>query len=184
VKRGEAIAQRYARAVFSLDEGEPQRTAQRLAELDALTEEIVGSAELSRCLLTPLFPSSARRAVLAELCERLGLSREVRATALILVKENRMVLLPAIRDALRELVDRAAGRVEARVVSARPLDAAQQQALREALSRRVNAQVTLRLEVDPELLGGAVARVGDLLLDGSVRTQLQALGANLRRGPA
>lgn len=181
---GGAIAQRYARAVFGLGEGRAERTAELLREFDALVEEIVESPELSRCLLTPLFPREERRGVIGELCDRLELSPETRATAVILVNENRMPLLPAIRDELRRLVDRAAGRLEARVTSARPLDSEQQEAIRQALSRRLDAEVSLELEVDSGLIGGAVARVGDLLLDGSVRTRLENLGANLRKGSA
>jgi F-type H+-transporting ATPase subunit delta len=85
---------------------------------------------------------------------------------------------------MRRLVDVEAGRVEARVASARPLDAAAQAALQSALSRRVGSEVVLALEVDPTLIGGVVARVGDLLFDGSIRTQLENLGANLKKGPA
>ena len=48
----------------------------------------------------------------------------------------------------------------------------------------MNANVTLSVEIDPTLIGGIVARVGDLLLDGSIRTQLENLGATLRKGPA
>ena len=55
---------------------------------------------------------------------------------------------------------------------------------RQALSRRVGADVTLEVSVDPGLIGGVVARIGDLLLDGSVRTQLENLGASLRKGSA
>jgi F-type H+-transporting ATPase subunit delta len=178
------IAQRYARAVFGLAEGDAARAAGLLAEFDALTDEILGSDALRRCLLTPLFPRSERRGVVGELCDRLGLSPQTRATALILVAENRMGLLPSIRDQLRVLVDRTAGRMEAQVVSARPLDAEQQERLRAALARRVGADVALRLQHDPALIGGLVVRLGDLLLDGSVRTQLENLGASLRRGTA
>ena len=178
------IAQRYARAVFGLAEGDASRAARLLEEFDGLTDEILDSDALRRCLLTPLFPRTERRSVVTELCNRLQLSAETRATALILVAENRMGLLPAIRDQLRELVDRMAGRVEALVISARPLDAAQQERLREALARRVGASVALRLQQDPGLIGGVVVRRGDLLLDGSVRTQLENLGASLRKGTA
>ena len=178
------IAQRYARAVFALAEGDATRAARLLEEFDALTQEILGSDELRRCLLTPLFPRSERRGVVTELCNRLQLSPEIRATALILVAENRMGLLVDVRDQLRELVDRTAGRVEAVVTSARALDTAQQERLREALARRVGVNVVLRLRQDPALIGGLVVRVGDLLLDGSVRTQLENLGASLRKGTA
>lgn len=178
------VAQRYARAVHGLANGDAGRASRLLEELNTLTEEIVQSDALRRCLLTPLFPRNERRAVVSELCNRLGLSAEIRATSLILVAENRMGMLAAIRDQLRELVDRMAGRVEAQVVSARPLDAVQQDRLRQVLSQRVGAQVTLRLREDPGLIGGLVVRIGDLLLDGSVRTQLENLGASLRKGTA
>jgi F-type H+-transporting ATPase subunit delta len=181
---GTAIARRYARAVFGLGEGNPERTGRLLEEFDRLVEQIVASPDLRRCLLTPLFPRAERRGVVDELCEQLDLSLEIRATAAILVKENRMQLLPTIRDELRSLVDQMAGRLEAQVVSARPLDDAQQESLRRALARRVDADVSLRLEVDPDLIGGVIARIGDLLLDGSVRTQLENLGARLRKGSA
>jgi len=178
------IAQRYARAVHGLAEGDVGRAAHLLQEFDDLTAEILGSDALRRCLFTPLFPRNERRGVVTELCNRLQLSAEARAAALILVAENRMALLPAIRDQLRELVDRMTGRVEAFVVSARPLDAAQQERLREVLARRVGASVTLHLQQDPRLIGGLLVRLGDLLLDGSVRTQLENLGASLRKGVA
>jgi F-type H+-transporting ATPase subunit delta len=101
---------------------------------------------------------------------------------MLLVDQNRMGYLPQIRDALRELVEQAAGRVTAQLISARPLAQDEVERLREVLSRRVNAEVELQLEVDESLIGGVIARVGDLMLDGSVRTQLDSLSMNLRRG--
>lgn len=180
---GGEIARRYALAVFGLGADAAAR-AKLYAALDALALEIAGNDELASVLLTPIHPRSERKAVMNEIGARLGTSAEVRAVADILVDQNRATLLPAIRDALRELVDAEAGRVEARVTSARPLAAEAQEQLRQAISRRVKREVTLVVEVDPTLIGGVVARIGDLLLDGSIRTQLETLGANLRKGPA
>ena len=56
------------------------------------------------------------------------------------------------------------------------------QKLREALSRRVGAEVSLEVEVDADLIGGVIAQVGDLRIDGSVRTQVDQLAQSLRRG--
>jgi len=177
------IARRYARAVFGLNAGAKEH-ARLLDEVQSLAAEIAASDELTRVLLTPIHPRGERKAVVHELADRLGLSVEIRATAEILVDENRLQLLPALRDELRQLVDAEAGRVAARVVSARPLDAAAQRQIREALSRRVNADVAIEFGVDADLIGGIVARIGDLLLDGSIRTQLEQLGETLKKGPA
>jgi F-type H+-transporting ATPase subunit delta len=177
------IARRYARAIFGLAE-DAQAHARLLEEVQSLSSEIAGSADLTRVLLTPIHPRGERKALIHDLAERLGLSVEVRASAEILVDENRLQLLPALVSALQELVDLEAGRVGARVVSAHPLDAAAQQQIRAALSRRVNQDVAVEFAVDPELIGGVIARIGDLLLDGSIRTQLQQLGETLKKGPA
>ena len=120
--------------------------------------------------------------MIGELCEKLELSAETRAFAMLLVEGNRTIHVEAIRDALQRLVDEASGRQTAEVTSARPLDGAELEQLRQALARRVNADVTLEVSVDPSLIGGIVTRIGDLLLDGSVRSQLESLGDNLRKG--
>lgn len=180
---GGEIGRRYALAIFGLGADAPAR-AKLLADLDTLATAISSSPDLERVLFKPIHPRAERKAVMHDIAERLGVPIEIRAAAEILVEENRAQLLPMIRDQLRALVDTEAGRVEARVTTARPLDKAAQEQLRRALSRRVNAEVTLVAEVDPTLIGGVVARIGDLLLDGSIRTQLVNLGANLRKGPA
>ena len=181
MRRGSAIARRWARALFGLAEDLAGATA-LLEEFGALTEQIVESEELRRVLFTPIHVRSERRGVIGELCEKLELSRETRAFAMLLVDENRTAQLEAVRDALQRLVDEAAGRQTAEITSARPLDEAELEQLRRALARRVNAEVTVETHVDPGLIGGIVTRVGDLLLDGSVRTQLDSLRDNLRKG--
>ncbi len=175
------LARRYARALFDLAQ-EAQATERWLAELTEFTQMARDNPELERVLFTPLYPREERRKVLRELAQRLSLAPELRSFLLILVDENRTVLLPSICDAVRTLWDRSIGRVEAVVCSARPLTPEQEDSIRSALSARISAEVNLRTEVDPELIGGVVARVGDLLFDGSVKTQLASLADSLRKG--
>lgn len=178
---GTAIARRYGRALFGLgqERGDP---GSLLAEVEEFTDTILDSAELRRVLLTPIHPRRERRGVVRELALKLEVSDEVRAFVMLLVDENRTALLPDIRDALKELVELAAGRVKAYVSSARPLDRDQLEGIRQALARRVGAEVSIESEVDPSLIGGVVARVGGLLLDGSIRSQLDSLSERLRKG--
>jgi F-type H+-transporting ATPase subunit delta len=182
VTRPGAIARRYARALLAV--GHERGSARAvLSELGTLTEEILESDPLRRALFAPIHPRAERASLLADLAGRLGLSPELLAFGRLLVEENRVALLPAIRDALERIVEREEGRVVAQVTSARLLTQEEIRRLSEALSRRVGARVTLSLDVDERILGGVVARVGDLLLDGSVRTQLSSLAESLRRGP-
>jgi F-type H+-transporting ATPase subunit delta len=175
------LARRYAKALFDLgrETGSP---AALLEELDALAELVEEHRDFARVIFTPLYPREQRRGVVKALAERLELSAGIRAFLLILVDENRTVLLLPIRDELKILVDRAAGRLQAQITSARELRPEELTQLKAALARRVNAELTLEVKVDPQLIGGVVARVGDLLLDGSVRTQLASLAESLRRG--
>ena len=175
------LARRYAKALFDLglELGSP---AALLEELETLAQIASEHRDFARVIFTPLHPREQRRNVVRALAERLGLSAGIRAFLLILVDENRTALLLPIRDELKIMVDRAAGRLQAQVTSARELGADEIAQLKAALSRRVNAELTLEVKVDPQLIGGVVARVGDLLLDGSVRTQLASLAESLRRG--
>jgi F-type H+-transporting ATPase subunit delta len=177
------ISRRYARAIFGLAEGAAGH-AKLLTEVRALADEIAGSPELTRVLLTPIYPRAERKAVVNEIAKTLALSVEVRAAADILVDENRLQILPSLVQALQQLCDEEAGRVVAKVTSARPLDAESQRQIKDALARRVNADVAVEFAVDPELIGGVVARIGDVYLDGSIRTQLEQLEETLKKGPA
>ena len=181
--RGGSIARRYARALFAIgcEEGDARAL---LEDVETLTEQILEDPALRRVLFAPIHPRAERQGVLAEVAQRLGLSAEVRAFAALLVEENRTPVMPAIRDALREMVEQQEGRVVAEVRVARELSAEELERVTEALSRRVGASVRVSVTVDERILGGVVARVGDLLLDGSVQTQLASLAGSLLRGLA
>lgn len=183
MRRVGRLARRYAKALFALGQERGDVSA-LLSEVDSLVELVTGDQRLRSALFTPLHPRAERRGVIAELVEGLELSRELHVFATLLVEQNRIRFLPEIRDALQELVDQAAGRVEAHVTSARPLSGETVAELRQVLSRRVEAEVSLELAVDPDLIGGVITRVGDLMFDGSVRTQLDSLAQNLRKGSA
>ena len=77
------------------------------------------------------------------------------------------------------LADAAAGLTKAHVRSASPLSDAQRERLQRALERKSGGRVDLEIELDASLLGGAIAQVGDLVYDGSLRTQLRQLRATL-----
>jgi F-type H+-transporting ATPase subunit delta len=173
-----SLARRYAKAL--LDIGIQQQTYDALGkELDRTAATLTSSPELRHALENPVFPMEKRRLVLEELARRLGLSKVVRNFVMLLLDKGRIGALPDIARAHRTLVDEHAGRVRATVTSARPLDPALEQRLKTALERQSGKVVILEKKEDPSILGGVVTQLGDVLYDGSVRTQLQQLREEL-----
>lgn len=179
--RRSAAAERYARALFSLARDEDRVDAVR-GELDRLVEAMRAVPAFREVVVRPLHPAAERRRALGAVGERLGLSPLLRNFGSFLIDQRRTRDVEAIRDDYVRLAEEAAGRVRGEVVAAAPLEAAQVERLRAALSRRTGRDVQLTVRVDPALLGGATARVGDLVFDGSLRTQLAQLRASLTGG--
>lgn len=179
--RSSAAARRYARALFSIakDEGAIDSVRAELAAMDRL---LADTPDLHDALFRPLHPVKERRAVLRSVCERAGSSPNVRRFLVYLIDQRRLVDFDAIRGEYERLADEHAGRLKASVVAASELLPEQRERLRAALARRTGRQVELQVEVDPGLIGGAIARVGGVVIDGSLRRQLSQLRDTLTRG--
>jgi len=178
--RSAAAARRYARALFALageeDRVEPVRAS--LAELDDLLRD---HRELRNLLLTPLHPVAERRAVLRALVEKLQAGPILGQFCAYLIDRRRLIEFKMIREEYDRLADEATGHVTAEVLAASELSPGQREQLQRALSTRTGRTVQLDVNVRPDLIGGAIAKVGDLVFDGSLRTQLAQLRANLTR---
>jgi F-type H+-transporting ATPase subunit delta len=175
-----AAARRYAKALFELAK-ESGRVAEIGGELASIGDLLEGNPELHNVLFRPLHPVAQRRAVLDGVTERLGASPTVRSFFSLLIDQRRLVDFPGIRDEFERLASEDAGLRRAEIVSAGALRDDQLERLRRALSNRTGSEVEITVRVDPSLLGGVIAKVGDLVFDGSLRTQLRQLRANLAR---
>jgi F-type H+-transporting ATPase subunit delta len=169
-----SVSRRYARALFSIgvDRGNFEQLGK---ELDAFADLWAGSAELREALANPVFKAAEKRAVLQSLLPRVAPNGDVQKFILLLLDRRRLQAVPTIARAYREMTDLHTGRVRAHVTSAQPLGPTELNRIRDSLARRTGKHVVLEASVDPALLGGVVARVGDLVLDGSVRTLLGTL---------
>ncbi len=171
-------ARRYARALFALAR-EDDEVASIRAELDDMARLLAANPDLQRRLFQPLHPVRERREVLKSICEQGRGSRMIRNFFAYLIEQRRLVAFDAIHDEFNRLADEAAGRVRAEVRSASPLRDEQRVRLIDALAQRTGKEIELTLQVDPSLIGGAIATVGGLVFDGSLRTQLLQLQGTL-----
>jgi F-type H+-transporting ATPase subunit delta len=97
----------------------------------------------------------------------------------VLAENHRLLLLPEIAAHYEELRSAVENTEDVEVISAVPLNAAQAQQLEQALSARLKRRVRMRTAVDATLLGGAVVRAGDLVIDGSLKGRLERLATEL-----
>ncbi len=174
-------ARRYAKALFGLAKDE-RKVPEVRQELDSLAGLMRENGELRDALLTPLHPAEERKAVLAAIAERGSLSELLVSFTRYLIDQRRMVDFVTISDEYARLADEDAGLLTAQIISASALDDRRKDRLRRALSEQTGREVRLEFELDPDLIGGAIAKVDDLVFDGSLRTQLSGLRANLMKG--
>ncbi|MBV9948131.1 MAG: ATP synthase F1 subunit delta [Myxococcales bacterium] len=168
------VARRYAQALLEL--GLEQGNVERIAdELDTVAGAWRVSADLRNVIENPLVPHEAKRAVVTELTEQIGASATTRNALLLLVDRRRTKTLPYIARTLRELADARRGVLRAEVTTAVALGDGYYARLQAQLERMTGKRVVVDRTVDPAILGGVVTRLGDRIIDGSLRTRLESL---------
>jgi F-type H+-transporting ATPase subunit delta len=168
-------ARRYAEAAYAI--------ARDHGTQDQWRDDIASIAELLRHPQAAAYLDDAkvRDEDKARLLERaLDISPLGMNLAKLLLQRGRLALAPAILAEYDRMLDAERGIARAHVTTAVPLGPAEERAVAERLRQLVGArEVRLETEVDPALIGGMVARIGDRLIDGSVRTRLQELKRSL-----
>lgn len=172
-------ARRYAEAAFDI--------AQRDGTVDAwlaALERVAGGvaeADWARRLEDPAVPFEQRSEALLS---TLGADAPPKVANLLqlILQRRRVDLLPGLAREFRRLYNRQAGITEAAAISAAPLDEDEVDALRRRLEQLAGGRVQLQLTTDPSLLGGIQVRLGDRLIDGSVRGRLERLRSRLAAG--
>jgi F-type H+-transporting ATPase subunit delta len=177
--RARTSARRYAEAAYAIALRD-DAVESWLADL-RVAAGALGGGEPAQLLASPVIPVTARlEAVEATLRGRV--SDKVRNLVSLLVRRGRIDQLTAVVAEFQRLRDARAGIVQATVTSAAPLTDADVAALRDRLTGMTSGTVEIRTRVDPTLLGGVTVRLGDRLIDGSVRGRLDRLRSRLASG--
>lgn len=175
IVRARPVARRYADAYFGL-----AREAEDIAgwrnELAAVTAAL-SDPEVSQAMLNPRLNLAHRVQIGMQLLE--GVSEQARNLARLLIERQRTAYVREVLAAYDELADRASGVLRAEVVTAVPVDAKVTEQITSALSRRFGQSVRPVIRQDPAIIGGLVVRIGDRVIDDSIRTHLQQLQASL-----
>ena len=172
------IAERYSRSAYQLAE-EKNITGSFFQELQAVQNAMTIRPELMSLLKSPLITHDEKRSLIEGILgpKSSSLAREFLN---LLVKKNRIDLFPDIVGELKRLTNEREKIQEVTAISARELHPSILQLLQKTLEKVTSRKIILRTEEDPSLLGGIQIQLGNRLLDGTLRSKLNALESQLR----
>jgi F-type H+-transporting ATPase subunit delta len=168
----EEIAQVYARSLFEVAE-EHDRIDVVRDQLGQFTDALAGSRELELFFFSPYFSTEEKKEGLDKAVE--GEDDIIRNFLAVLIENHRMPALMRIRREYDELWREANKMLPVQITSAVPLDERVHTRIGEEIGRQTGRKVELSANVDPDVLGGIVLRVGNSILDASIRTRLERL---------
>lgn len=173
------LAKRYAKALFAVGK-EDGAFAEYAKTLNAMAELYAAVPELGDALNNPLYPLDVREKVMADIITAAGVSGVMGNFFKLLVQKRRADILPDIALVFQAMVDEDNNMCQGTVITATELTPELSAKVRETLEKITGKQVVLTAQVDPSIIGGVVAKVGDLVLDGSIRSQLAGLKESIK----
>jgi F-type H+-transporting ATPase subunit delta len=176
-----AIARRYAKALLLIGKDDGQAEVYR-EELGGIADLVAREVELEQAICNPLYDASSRKKVLQAVIDKLNPSVTMKSYLMLLFDKGRIGFLRTINEFYHKFADELKGIARASLISATELTSETVDKISGALSKRTGKEVVLEVKQDAELIGGIVTRIGDLVLDGSVKTQLLNMRESLKRG--
>ena len=170
----DVVARRYAEAFY--DVARSQGRVDELRRGLATAVAVVTDSAVAAALRNPRLAAEDRRRVLNLFGD---VDTETRNLVRLMLERGRLTLVPEVLDDYDQLVDRDSGVVRAQVTTAVPVDGELERRIRDTLTQRLGAAVQTTIDQDPGILGGLVVRVGDRVIDSTVRTRLEQLQAAL-----
>ncbi|MBX3216067.1 MAG: ATP synthase F1 subunit delta [Labilithrix sp.] len=168
------IARRYATALLEIG-SETQQLDALVDELQRAAQAYDLSADLRSALADPLVSVQAKHEIVKEVATRLALGQVTKNALALLVDRRRIKALPAIAQRLREMADDKRGVLRAEILTAMPLPEEYFTQLQQQLERVTGRRIALDRKLDPSLICGVVARVGDTVYDGSLIARLRKM---------
>ena len=173
------LARRYSKALFSV--GKDEGTFEQYSEvLQGLKDLFISNPEVIDALTNPLYPMDTKEKVMAAVVDSMDVDKIMANFLGLLVQKKRAEILPEIAEEYQAMVNEENNIVHGSVVSAIELDSDLQSKVQATLEKLTGKKVELSTSVDSSIIGGIIAKVGDLVLDGSIKAQLTGLNDSIK----
>lgn len=173
------LAKRYAKAIFTI--GQEQEKYEEYDEvLQGLADLYTTHPEVVDAMTNPLYPMDVKENVMKGIVGSMKVDTIMGNFLNLLVQKKRAEILPEIAVAFKTMVDEAKNISHGNVISAIELSDELKANVQTILEKLTGKKVELTTSVDPSIIGGIIAKVGDLVLDGSIKTQLAGLKDSIK----
>jgi len=172
------LARRYAKALFAV--GKEDGKFEEYSDALRGVAQLYIDTDLEDSLTNPLYPMDVREKVMEGVVASIGVDKVVANFLNLLVEKKRADVLPDIADEYQIMVDEEKNVSHGTVVSAVKLSKGLQSKVQKTLEKITGKKVELTASVDPSIIGGIIAKVGDLELNGSIKTQLASLKDSIK----
>ena len=173
------LAKRYAKALFAVAQEEGKSEVYR-ETLNVLGDFLVEYPEAMDALTNLLYPMELREKVMAQLISELKADQFMANFLNLVLQKKRADILPEISSEFQALVDAAQNVSRGKVITASEISGDLQTKVQSTLENITGKKVILSTEIDPAIIGGIIAKVGDLVMDGSIKTQLAGLNESIK----
>ena len=175
------IANKYARALIELAK-EDKKEARYGKEILSFSTMLKSDKRLWNFFVGPAGSLEIKKSALKDIFSKINFSKVVKNFLHLLLEKERLVLIGEIAESYHLLLDETEGKVRAKIVSAAPLTKTEINKIVEGLSTTVGKKIVADVNLDTDIIGGIVVYVGGLVFDGSIKTQLENIGYNLKKG--
>jgi F-type H+-transporting ATPase subunit delta len=175
------VSKRYAKALLSLGK-EDDKFQQYGEELEDFSSFFQQNLDFGQAISNPAFTLEDRKKVLSVVLAKSRYSQTVKNFLLLLIEKNRIGAVPAIHAYYNKLTDEVANIARAEVITPMPLSDTAKERLERVLEGLTSRKVKMETREDKALIGGIVVKIGDMVLDGSIKAQLKGLKESLKRG--
>ncbi|WP_028574097.1 ATP synthase F1 subunit delta [Desulfonatronovibrio hydrogenovorans] len=180
---GNIVARRYARALFALGQKQGDKELKAYGEdLAKIISALEGTPELVRVFRNPIFTVAEKKGILKQILAKLKPGPVISNFCYLLADKGRLDCLPEIQVYYSKLLDEFEGIVRGEIVTAVKLADNMKQEIAGKLEKQSGRKVVMDYNVDQDIIGGLMLKVGDKVLDASIRAQLQILKENIKRG--
>ena len=164
-----AVAKKYAKALIG-------------SELSSIAAIFAANPELKRFLLNPMYKLEDRQGLIEKVTASLEVSPFVKKFLTLLVETKDIGIIEDISSAYSKMEDELSGRIRVGVESAIELDEGRQKEIQKRLQEITKKEVILSIEKNPALIGGLIFKIGNTILDGSIKNQLQMVKEKIIQG--